>query len=272
VSASAYYQRAAGERSARAVEDERLVGVIRELHAKNYFAYGSRRMWKAPLRAGAQVGRSRVERLLDEDGIQGAKRGGRPWRTMTADAQAARPDLVRRDLRVQHPDELWFADFTYLRSREDVVFFAFVIDAYGRQVVGWQFAENIALQRPVEPEQYTSIDYTQTLEAHHVLASVGDAYDNALAESLADSFKTELIRYRVSRTTTNSSSRSSNTSPGTTTTDCTSCSATSHPPTLTSATRLRNVVSGGRSLDKQQTQIKTVSKKPLAAQQEHDAA
>jgi putative transposase len=81
VSASAYYQRKTGPRSRRAVEDERLLARIRELHAANYYAYGSRRMWKALCRAGEQVGRGRVERLMRSHGIQGAKRRGRPWRT-----------------------------------------------------------------------------------------------------------------------------------------------------------------------------------------------
>lgn len=78
VSASAYYQRATGQRSTRAVEDERLLEVIGELHAANYYAYGSRRMWKALGRAGEQVGRGRVERLMCQAGIQGAKRRGKP--------------------------------------------------------------------------------------------------------------------------------------------------------------------------------------------------
>ena len=78
VSASAYYHRATGERSERSREDERLLQTIRKTHADNYFAYGSRRMWKALLRAGEQVGRSRVERLMRQHGIQGAKRRGKP--------------------------------------------------------------------------------------------------------------------------------------------------------------------------------------------------
>jgi transposase InsO family protein len=78
VSASAYYQRATAERSTRAVEDERLLGVIEELHAANYCAYGSRRIWKALLREGEQVSRSRVERLMRQNTIQGAKRRGKP--------------------------------------------------------------------------------------------------------------------------------------------------------------------------------------------------
>ena len=81
VSASAYYQRATGERSAREREDERLLGRIRELHAANYEAYGYRRTWLALRREGIDVGRDRVKRLMRTNGIQGAKRRGKPWRT-----------------------------------------------------------------------------------------------------------------------------------------------------------------------------------------------
>ena len=224
VSASAYYQRATGQRSARAREDERLLGVIGELHERNYLAYGSRRMWKALLRSGEQVGRSRVERLMRQNGLQGAKRRGKPWRTTRADPSALRsPDLVQRDFDASRPDEKWFADFTYLRCWEGLVFFSFVIDAYSRKVVGWQFASHMrttlvldALRMALHQRQpgadvalvhhsdagnqYTSIDYTQTLDDHGVLGSigtVGDAYDNARAESFVDSFKTELIADRV---------------------------------------------------------------------------
>ena len=80
------------------LEDERLLARIRELRAANYYAYGSRRMWKALLRQGEQVGRGRVERLMRRNGIQGAKRGGKPWRTTLPEREARRrPDLVERD-------------------------------------------------------------------------------------------------------------------------------------------------------------------------------
>jgi putative transposase len=227
VSASAYYQRKTGERSTRVIEDERLVALIRELHAANYFAYGYRRMWKALRRAGETVGRGRVQRLMRSHGIQGAKRRGRPWRTTKPDRGAhRRPDLVERDFSAGGPNRLWVADISYLRCWEGLVFFAFVLDAFSRMVVGWQLAGHMrttlvldalrmALARrgpgaDVElvhhsdrGSQYTSIDYTQTLADHGVLASVGsvgDAYDNALAESFVDSFKTELIADRVRRT------------------------------------------------------------------------
>jgi transposase InsO family protein len=227
VSASAYYQRASGERSARRVEDERLLGRIRELHAANYYAYGSRRMWKALRREGEVVGRGRVERLMRAHGLHGAKRRGKPWRTTTPDPLAVRrPDLVQRDFTAVGPNRLWVGDFTYLRCWQGVVFFAFVLDAYSRRIVGWQFAGHMrtelvldALQMAIyqrgpgadvelvahtdRGSQYTSQAYTDALKDAGILASVGsvgDAYDNSMAESFVDSFKTELIADRVWRT------------------------------------------------------------------------
>jgi putative transposase len=227
VSASAYYHRASGVRSRRAVEDEQLLRRIEELHAANYYAYGYRRMWKALLRAGEPVGRDRVKRLMRANAIVGAKRRGKPWRTTTPDPTAQRPpDLVNRDFTATGPDRLWVADFCYLRCWEGLVFFSFVIDVYSRRVVGWQFANNVRTDLVLDAlrmalatrargadvelvhhsdagSQYTSIDFQQVLDDHHVLASigsVGDAYDNAMAESFVDSFKTELIRDRVWQT------------------------------------------------------------------------
>jgi putative transposase len=144
VSASAYYQRAMGERSARAVEDERLLAVIRRTHKENYEAYGYRRMWKALGRAGEHAPRCQVQRLMVEAGIQGAKRRGKPWRTTNSDPEALRsPDLVKRDFTASRPNALWVCDFTYLRCWEGVLYYAFVIDVFSRMVVGWQLACNM---------------------------------------------------------------------------------------------------------------------------------
>jgi transposase InsO family protein len=159
-------------------------------------------------------------------GIQGAKRRGKPWRTTKPDPNAQRPrDLVKRDFTASAPNRLWVGDFTYLRCWEGVVYFSFVIDVFSRMIVGWQLASNMrtdlvldALRMALglrEPgadfelvahtdagSQYTSSDYTQVLDDHEVLASigtVGDALDNALAESFVDSYKTELIADRVWR-------------------------------------------------------------------------
>jgi transposase InsO family protein len=204
VSASAYYERRSGRRSLRQLEDERLLARIRELHAANYHCYGYRRMWKALRRAGEQVPRCRVQRLMKTNGIVGAKRRGKPWRTTRADPLAQRrPDLVQRDFSASEPNRLWVADLSYLRCWEGLVFFAFVIDAYSRRIVGWQLASDMRTDLVLDAlkmalglrgpgadvelvhhsdrgSQYTSIDYTQTLDDHGVLASVGsvgDAYD-----------------------------------------------------------------------------------------------
>jgi putative transposase len=224
VSASAYYQRATGERSARRSEDERLTAKIRRLFKENYECYGVRRMHAALLRDGEHVGRDQVARLMRAAGRRGAKRRGKPWRTTISDPAATkRPDLVGRDFTAPAPDRLWVGDFTYLRTWEARVYFSFVIDVYSRMIVGWQLASHmrtdlvldalrmaLAIRQPGadftlvshsdQGSQYVSEDYAQVLDDARVLASVGsvgDAYDNALAESFVDSFKTELIRDRV---------------------------------------------------------------------------
>jgi putative transposase len=224
VSASAYFQRATGERSAREIEDERLLEVIRKTHKANFEAYGYRRMWKALKRAGEPAARCQVQRLMRAHGIQGAKRRGKPWRTTIPDPNAIRPaDLVERDFTAERPDELWVCDFTRLRCWDGVLYFAFVIDVFSRRVVGWQLATHmrdtlvidalrmaLTQRRPGADvglvvhsdagSQYTSYDHVQVLDDHDVLQSigtVGDALDNAMAESFVDSFKTELIRDRV---------------------------------------------------------------------------
>jgi putative transposase len=227
VSASAYYQRATGVRSARAIEDERLLARIRTVHGENYEAYGSRRMWRELLRRGETAPRCQVERLMAANAIVGAKRRGRPWRTTIQGTEAvASPDLLDRDFSAQRPDEKWCADFTYVRCWEGLVFFSFVIDCHSRMIVGWQFAPHMRTelvqdalemavgQRRPDPHallihhsdrgsQYTSAQFNDALRDHGVagsLGSTGDAYDNALAESFVDSFKCELIADRPWRT------------------------------------------------------------------------
>jgi putative transposase len=209
VSVSAYYQRASGERSLRAVEDERLLARIRELHAANYYAYGYRRMWKTLRRAGEQVPRCRVQRLMKTHAIQGAKRRGKPWRTTKPDQAARRrPDLVQRDFTTTRPNELWVADLSYLRCWEGLVFFAFVIDAYSRKIVGWQLATHMRTDLVLDALKMALAQRGSGADVeliHHSdrgsqYGSVGDAYDNALAESFVDSFKTELITDRIWRT------------------------------------------------------------------------
>jgi putative transposase len=187
VSASASYERATGRHSARAVEDERLLTKIEVLHEANYLAYGSRRMWKALLRAGEQVGRDRVARLMREHGMQApsaaAGRGGppRPTRALIArrisSSDSSSPPAPINCGSLTSP--------TYAAGRA-LSSSASWIDAYSRRIVGWQFAAHMRTTLVLDAlamalhqrspgadvtlvhhsdagSQYTSIDYTQTL-------------------------------------------------------------------------------------------------------------
>ncbi len=223
VSASAYYQRRSGERSDRARRDEELLGRIRAVHKESFEAYGYRRTWKQLRREGERAPRCQVQRLMRAHGIQGAKRRGKAWRTTKGDPGAARrPDLLERDFTAAGPNRRWVADFTYIRTWEGFSYFAFILDVYSRMIVGWQLASHMrdtlvidalqmaAAKRDVDPElevvhhsdrgsQYSSADFTDALADHDILASVGsigDAYDNAMAESFVDTVKTELIADR----------------------------------------------------------------------------
>ena len=196
------------------------------MHKANYECYGYRRVHAQLLREGEQTGRDQVARLMRQDGVQGAKRRGKPWRTTIADPTAQkRPDLVKRDFTAEAPDRLWVGDFTYLRCWEGRLFFAFILDVFSRRIVGWQLAGHMrttlvldALRMALatrshgadfelihhtdQGSQYTSEDYEQELEDAKVLASmgtVGDAYDNAMAESFVDTFKTEMLISAIGR-------------------------------------------------------------------------
>jgi transposase InsO family protein len=224
VSESAYYSRRSAPPSRRSVEDAKLLEAIRLVHEHNWFAYGARRVWLALRRDGVDVGRDRVRRLMRTHGIEGAKRRGRRVRTTIPASAAARPaDLVERNFSATRPDALWVADFTYLRSWQGICYFAFVLDVYSRRIVGWQLASNMRTSLVLDAlrmaltrrragadvelvhhsdagSQYLSGDFQQVLDDHRVLASigsVGDAFDNAMAESLVDTLKTELIRDRI---------------------------------------------------------------------------
>jgi putative transposase len=226
IAPSTYYAHKSRPASLRALRDEQLKEQIRLVFDANYGVYGADKIWAALNREGTAVARCTVERLMRRAGLAGVIRGRR-WRTTIPDDAADRPeDRVQRDFSATAPNQLWVADFTYVATWSGVVYVAFVIDVFSRRIVGWQLAGHMrtdlvldalrmALHRR-EPgadvelihhsdrgSQYTSIDYTQTLTDHRLLASVGsvgDAYDNALAESFVDSFKTELIRDRVWRT------------------------------------------------------------------------
>lgn len=223
IAPSTYYDAAARGRSARAVRDDQLKAEIRRVHGDNYDVYGARKVWLELNREGIAVARCTVERLMCDLGLHGARRGKRV-RTTRPDSAAARPaDLVRRQFTAAGPDRLWVADFTYVPTWAGMVYVAFVIDAYSRRILGWRAAtsmktplvldalehalwsrrrqrnQNLAglIHHTDAGSQYTSIAFTGRLAAAGVSASVGtvgDAYDNALAESVIGLYKTELIK------------------------------------------------------------------------------
>ncbi len=221
---SSYYARKTRAPSTRQLGDEALVPVIRKVHVDNYEAYGARRVWKELARRGTVVGRCRVERLMRQQAIQGAMAVGRRRRTTIADEAATRPaDLVERRFIADAPDRLWVGDLTYLKTREGFVYLAFVKDVFSRFICGFQLADNLRtdlvldalemaahLRRPTAAagliahsdrgSQYTSMRYTQRLEDLAIapsIGSVGDAYDNAMAESFVSTLKRELVKGRV---------------------------------------------------------------------------
>jgi putative transposase len=223
IASSTYRAAKAGLPSSRRRRDERLAPEIRRLHRGNYRAFGARKVWLTLNREGTPVARCTVERLMREHGLRGVVRG-RTVRTTIADESATRPaDRVQRNFTADAPNRLWVADFTYVPTWHGMVYVAFVIDAFARRILGWRAATTMktslvldALEMAIwsrgrsgvtdlcglihhndAGSQYTSIAFTDRLIAAGVdasVGSVGDAYDNALAESTIGLFKAELIR------------------------------------------------------------------------------
>ena len=208
-------------------------------------------------RAGDDVGRDHVKRLMRDNDIQGAKRRGKPWRTTTPDPAATRPpDLVQRDFSATRPDPLWVADFTYLRCWEGVVFFSFVIDVFSRRIVGWQFASHMRTdlvldalrmalsRRPPAPTSSSSTTPTPARSTPSRLhagprrprrARIDRLGRRRLRQRDGRIVRRHLQdradrRPRLANPHRSSSWRSSNTSAGSTTSACTSPSAIFHRP------------------------------------------
>jgi putative transposase len=224
---SSYYAVKARQRdpSPRAVRDQVLLGEIRRVYEANYGVYGARKVWWQLQREGVNVARCTVERLMAKNGLQGAVRG-KKRRTTIPGGQADRaPDLVERNFNASAPNRLWVSDFTYVATWSGVVYVAFAIDAFSRRIVGWKadttMKTSLVLDtlemalwarehhgKPVPKgliahsdagSQYTSFAVTQRLidaGADPSIGSVGDGYDNALAESTIGLYKTELIHRR----------------------------------------------------------------------------
>jgi transposase InsO family protein len=225
IAPSTYY-----ESKARQADPERLPprakrdAVLREdidrVWNENFQVYGVRKVWRQLLREDVPVARCTVARLMREMGLQGAIRG-RKFKTTIPDEESVRPlDLVDRNFTATRPNQLWVADLTYVATWRGFAYVAFVIDVFSRAIVGWRASNSLrtdlaldALEQALHARpdidelvhhsdrgvQYLSIRYTERLADAGIepsVGSVGDSYDNALAESVIGLYKTEVIRRR----------------------------------------------------------------------------
>jgi transposase InsO family protein len=228
IAPSSYHERIAQRRdvsrlSARAQRDEALKPEVKRVFAENFGGYGVRKVWRQMKREGFDIARCSVARLMRDLGLQGVIRG-KPVRTTISDKAAPCPlDHVNRQFHAPAPNRLWVSDFTYVATWAGFAYVAFVIDVYARYIVGWWVSRTahasfvldaleqaIHDRRPVHRgglvhhsdrgSQYVSIRYTERLAEAGIdpsVGSVGDSYDNALAETINGLYKAEVIHPRA---------------------------------------------------------------------------
>ena len=221
ITSRGYRQSKARGLSARRLRDGVLVERISAVHRDNYGVYGVRKMWHALRREGIDIGREQTARLMRLAGVSGKGKGGSPITTRKAHVPDLRPDLVEREFKARGPNKLWVADITYVRTKKGFVYAAFVTDVYSRRIVGWALSDSMrtealplqALNQAIvsarettglihhsdHGSQYVSVVYNERLAQHGITAStgtVGDSYDNALAENVNGSYKNELVHTR----------------------------------------------------------------------------
>ncbi len=193
--------------------------VVRQLWEDNYRVYGARKIWKAARRAGHDIGRDQVARLMRTAGIEGVRRTRRVQTTKPDPAGARHPDLVRRDFTATAPNQLCVTDLTFVPTWAGVAYVCFIIDAYSRTIVGWRAAGHMRTTMVLDAiemarwsrgtdlsglrchsdagSQFTSIRYGERLAeigAVPSIGTVGDSCDDALAETVNGYYKAELIR------------------------------------------------------------------------------
>ena len=223
IAPSVYYEQKAREADPsklpeRSVRDGELREKIEQVWKENFGVYGARKVWRQLIREKVEVARCTVERLMREMGLQGVVRG-RKVQTTVPDDLAERPlDLVRRNFTADRPNQLWVADLTYVATWRGFVYVAFITDVFSRKIVGWRVSSSLrsdlaldALEQALHARsdleslvhhsdrgvQYLAIRYTERLKDAGIepsVGSVGDSYDNALAETINGLYKTEIIR------------------------------------------------------------------------------
>ncbi len=149
LSPSTYFARKTRPKSARRLRDEELIPLVTAAWEESARTYGARRITRVLVRAGHQVARCTVERLMREFGIVGVIRGQRRRATVPEPAAPRSPDLANRRFTAQRPNQLWLADLTYIRTWSGWVYVAFVLDAYSRRIVGWRAATHMRTDLPL---------------------------------------------------------------------------------------------------------------------------
>jgi transposase len=218
VAPSSYYAAKAREPSTRARRDEALIPQLIELWEANYRVYGVRKLWKAARRAGIVIGRDQTARLMRAAGIEGTRRSKRVKTTRSQPTSARHPDLVQRKFTATAPNRLWVTDLTFVPTWAGVAYVCFIVDAFSRMIVGWRVASHMRTEMVLDAiemarrsrgarhddlrchsdagSQFTSIRYGERLAeigAAPSIGSVGDSYDNALAETVNGYYKAELV-------------------------------------------------------------------------------
>ena len=202
VAPSTYYAAKSREPSARATRDAALLVILTALHAANFSVYGACKMWKAMVRAGHEVGRDQVARLMQVAGLQGVRRTKRLRTTRRDDTAPRSADLVERNFTATGPNQLWVMDLTYVPTWQGVADVCFITDAFSRMIVGWRVAAPMRTEMVLDAlemarwqrgtnlqglvvhsdagSQMTSIRYGERIDeigARPSIGSVGDAFD-----------------------------------------------------------------------------------------------
>jgi putative transposase len=228
IAPSTYYASKTRSPSQRSVTDARTAEEIERVHRENYGVYGIRKVWAQLGREGGVDGRPidrcTVARLMKDAGLRGVSRVKTPRTTIRAIGEDFRPDLVERAFTAAAPNRLWLADITYIKTHSGWVYASFVLDVFARRIVGWQLSTNLYTDLALDAlnmaiwvrrhsgddlsqlihhsdrgVQYVAIRYTERLSEVDAVASVGsvgDSYDNAMAEAFNSLFKAELVRNR----------------------------------------------------------------------------
>jgi putative transposase len=224
VAPSTFYAAKTRPLSARVQRDAILGPALIQLWTDNYGVYGAHKLCKTARRAGHDVGRDQVARLMRAAGIEGVRRGKRVRATKPDPGAGRHPDLVKRNFTATAPNQLWVTDLTYVPTWAGVAYVCFIVDAYSRMIVGWRVASHMRTTMVLDAiemaqwssgnmlpgltchsdagSQFTSIRYGERLAeigAVPSIGSVGDSFDNALAETVNGYYKSELI-YGPART------------------------------------------------------------------------